>query len=109
MKTTHPTAPKSSEELLQELHTIVADAERLLGTTLADCAQETRAGLRERLAGAQKRLADLYTETSGKIRTGAKRADQTVRAHPYETVALALGVGAWLGALLRRKETDKTP
>jgi len=29
-------------------------------------------------------------------------ADSAIRAHPYESLAIALGVGVLLGALLRR-------
>jgi ElaB/YqjD/DUF883 family membrane-anchored ribosome-binding protein len=33
----------------------------------------------------------------------AKAADRLVRAHPYETVGLAFGIGLLAGILIRRK------
>ncbi|MEO7415281.1 MAG: DUF883 domain-containing protein, partial [Opitutaceae bacterium] len=36
-------------------------------------------------------------------RVATKKADATIRAHPYESIGIAFGVGLLLGALLRRK------
>jgi ElaB/YqjD/DUF883 family membrane-anchored ribosome-binding protein len=80
----------------------VADSERILGASLAECAKEDSAKLKARFAAAQKRLTDLYSGVSDKVRTEAKHADATLRSHPYEAVALAVGVGAMLGVLLHR-------
>ena len=33
----------------------------------------------------------------------ARKADQTIRAHPYESVGVAFGIGVLLGLALRRK------
>ena len=106
MRPAPSTAPINTEELLQQLHTIIVDAEKLLGRTLSESVEDNRSRLRERLAAAQNRLADLYAAATGKVWAGAKRADQTVRSHPYEAMALALGVGVLLGILLRRQGTD---
>jgi ElaB/YqjD/DUF883 family membrane-anchored ribosome-binding protein len=96
-------APRTPEDLLHGLRAIVADSEKLLGATLTQCASESSDGLRTRFAAAQKRLAEVYEGASIKFRSGERSADETVRAHPYETVVLALGVGALLGVLLHRK------
>jgi ElaB/YqjD/DUF883 family membrane-anchored ribosome-binding protein len=109
MKTESPVSKKAPKEILQELHTIVADAESLLGARLSEFAQENGAVLKKRFAAAQKRLAGLHADVSGKIRAGAKRTDQAVRSHPYEAVALALGVGTLFGVLLRRKKIKTNP
>ena len=37
-----------------------------------------------------------------KVVAGARATDETIRAHPYESLAIALGVGVLLGALIRR-------
>jgi len=49
-------------------------------------------------AFAQERLTDLYDSAKEKVTEGARRTDEAIRAHPYESLAIALGVGVLIGA-----------
>ena len=95
-------APESPEQLVTNLRNLLSEAERMMvsssGEHAADKIDELRAGI----ARAQARLQELYGTAREKITIGAKHADETIRAHPYESLAVALGVGVLLGAVLRR-------
>jgi hypothetical protein len=109
MKAENPTCePRTSEELIQELHAIVAQAEKVFGATLAECAHEKGPRLRERLAKAQSQLAELYAEADGKI-LPPRRGEPGGRQPRYEPLALALGVGALLGLVHSRKADGSKP
>jgi len=59
--------------------------------------------LRARFDAARARFADLYEGTRQKVVAGAKCADATIRANPYQSLAIAAGVGLLLGVLLGRR------
>ena len=95
-------AAESAEEVLTQLRNLVAEAEHLLseqGNSVADVATDS---LRHRLAHLTERMEQAYGQAREKITTGARQADTTIRSHPYESLAVALGVGVLLGALLKR-------
>lgn len=93
---------QTPDALLNDLRTLVAEAEGLMGGDITDQARDKMELLRERLTEAQERLSELYTTAKEKVTDGARRTDETIRAHPYESLAIALGIGVLLGALLRR-------
>jgi ElaB/YqjD/DUF883 family membrane-anchored ribosome-binding protein len=49
------------------------------------------------------KLNDYYGTAKEKVVAGARRTDETIRSHPYESLAVALGVGVLVGALIRRR------
>ncbi len=85
-----------------DLGTLAADARELLSAT-ADVAGEKVGAARKRLAAA----LDSAKEVAGCVRdqaiAGAKVADETVRANPYQAIAIGVGVGAVIGYLLGRR------
>ncbi len=91
-----PTPPVDRAALLQELHEIVAQAEKIFGATLEGCAEEKTSTAREE-------LAQLVEKVRAKVNGEVKRADAAIRAHPYVGLAVALGVGALIGAVLARQ------
>lgn len=93
---------QTPDALLDELRALVAEAEGLMGGEVNDHARDKMEQLRERLADAQERLSDLYGSAKEKVSEGARKTDEAIRAHPYESLAIALGVGVLIGALLRR-------
>ncbi|HRE80959.1 MAG TPA: hypothetical protein PLN52_07910 [Opitutaceae bacterium] len=93
---------QTPDALLNDLRTLVAEAESLMGGDITDQARDKLEVLRERLTEAQERLGELYVTAKEKVTEGARRTDETIRAHPYESLAIALGIGVLLGALLRR-------
>lgn len=97
-ETTH-----TPDALLRELRALVAEAETLLDGAPSPEANDTFATLRERFEKAQDRLTGLYGDARKKAVDAAKRADTAVREHPYESLAIAAGVGLIIGLLLGRQ------
>lgn len=91
------------EELMNEIRALAAEAEKMLGPSVAGHSEEALAALRARLEDAQERLSAAYGGAKKKAVAGAKYADETIRDHPYQALALALGVGVLLGVLLGRR------
>ncbi len=96
------TTAESPEALAENLRTLIAEAEKALAASVGEHAEGHLADLHDRLESARERIATLYADTRTKVTAGAKQADTTIRAHPYESLAIALGVGVLLGAVLRR-------
>ena len=105
----HPTENPSQaarDRLLADFKTISADVEALLHATQADVsekARETRARLASTLEKAKANFQEVKAEGLDAAEEVLGKADKTIRAHPYEAIAIALGVGVLLGALLRQK------
>jgi ElaB/YqjD/DUF883 family membrane-anchored ribosome-binding protein len=101
-------AEATPEELLQNIHRLMNEVEALIAQpgTPEDGADSKLAHLRTRLNGATEKLQDFYQSARKKITAGARQADETIRSHPYESMAVALGVGVLLGVLIRRGRRD---
>src|SRR3954465_5386975 len=93
---------KQSQAIENDLGTLAEDARALMAAT-ADVAGEKVGEARKRLAAALERGKEIYDRVKDKAIEGAKVADQTVRANPYQAIAIAAGVGALLGYLVGRK------
>ena len=85
-----------------DLGTLAEDARALLGAT-ADVAGDKVGEARKRLAAALESGKEIYGRVKDKAVEGAKAADETVRANPYQAIAIGVGVGALVGYLLGRK------
>lgn len=96
------TAHESTDAVIENLRSLIAEAEKILNEGAAEPAGEALADLKSRLEDARQRAENLYEDARRKVVAGARQADETIRAHPYESLAIALGVGVLLGALLRR-------
>jgi len=81
---------------------IFAEDARALMTATDDVAGEKVAEARKRLAAALERGKEIYGQVREQAVEGAKAADEAVRAHPYQAIGIALGVGAILGYLVSR-------
>lgn len=107
MKTETDRTAQTPEDVLKELRSLVLEAEKIVAQTSggsSSCDMPLEA-LRERLEAAQERFQKVYEDTRRKLVEGVKYTDQTVREHPYQTVAVALGIGLLAGALLGRRWT----
>ena len=94
------------ERVMADLKALAGDAETLLRATADDAsdkAKDARARLSAAVEKAKTTYADLQERSIETAKEAVKKADDTVRAHPYESIAVAFGVGLLLGALLRRK------
>ena len=81
----------------------LADDARALMTATADVAGEKVGEARKRLAVALERGKEIYGRVKEKAVEGAKVADVAVHEHPYQAIAVGVGIGALLGYLLARR------
>jgi len=88
--------------LRHDARTLMEDARALVEAT-SEIADEKVTQARERLAEALERGKHTYQRFQQKAIEGAKVTDEAIRTHPYQTAAVAFGVGALVGALLARR------
>jgi ElaB/YqjD/DUF883 family membrane-anchored ribosome-binding protein len=93
----------ASKQLLDEMHALVEQAEKMIGSEISDQAGSALGNLRARFDTAQERLSEIYTDTRKKVVDGAKTTDKAIRANPYQSIAIATGVGVLIGLLLSRR------
>jgi ElaB/YqjD/DUF883 family membrane-anchored ribosome-binding protein len=89
----------SSEDTIAELRDLLREAENVLAET-GDAAGGKVEQLRDRLRAALaegRSVADRLREAA---RHQAEELDTRVREHPYESIGIAVGVGALLGLVV---------
>jgi len=104
MKKSSALSAESPEQLVANLRSLLADAEKSLGEGLVEGGESKLEALRERLVSARETAEHLFSSAKEKVVAGAKQTDSAIRSHPYESLAIALGVGVLLGAFLRRNK-----
>jgi len=82
-----------------DMSALADDARGLLNAT-ADVAGAKVAEARQRLSEALERGKQIYGRVREKAVDGAKVADEAITTHPYEAIAIGVGVGALIGYLL---------
>jgi len=82
---------------------LVEDAQELLAAT-AHIAEEKVMAARERLSAAVQSGREVLEDFKEKAIAGAKATDETIRENPYQSIAVALGVGVLLGYFLGRRK-----
>jgi ElaB/YqjD/DUF883 family membrane-anchored ribosome-binding protein len=97
-KTAH--TPK---QILDDLHALVEEAEKMLGGLPAEHPHDAVGTLRARFDVAQERLAEIYSGARKKVISTAKLTDETIRENPYQSAAVAAGVGLLIGLLIGRR------
>ncbi len=103
MKNNNDSTAQTPQDLVNDLHALVAEAEKMMGGAITEHTGDALGALRTRFDAAQERLGDLYEGTRKKVVAGAKCADATIRANPYQSLAIAAGVGLLIGVLLGRR------
>ncbi len=103
MKNNRETTAQTPEAILTDLRALVTEAEQMIsGAPQADGAEAVTT-LRARFDAAQERFSELYTSAKKNVTAGAKYTDETIRANPYQSLAIALGAGLLVGVLLGRR------
>jgi len=98
---------ETPDALRHDSKTLADEAHGLLEATANVAAEKVTAArkrLTEALASAKECAKDTYHQVEDKARAGARQADTVIRGHPYESIAVALGVGALLGMLIARRD-----
>lgn len=85
-----------------ELGQLAEDAHALM-TATADVAGEKVGDARKRLAAALERAKEIAGTVRDKAVAGAKATDEAVHEHPYQAIAIGVGVGLLVGYLLGRR------
>ena len=91
-----------THKISHDVNQLAEDARALL-TATADVAGEKVGEARKRLAAALETGKEMAGCVRDKAIAGAKVADQTVRANPYQAIAIGVGVGALVGYLMGRR------
>ena len=94
-------SPKAAEDLIADISQLMAEAEEMLNESTSHHAEEKVALFATRHDETQARFMEKYLSAKEKVASIARRTDETIRACPYESLAIALGVGVLLGATLR--------
>jgi ElaB/YqjD/DUF883 family membrane-anchored ribosome-binding protein len=92
----------TTEQLLEDLKTVVHDGEELLKAGAEDLSNKGKEA-RERLAAALEMAKETKQKLEERTIAGAKAADRMVRANPYQAIGIAFGVGLLFGFLANRK------
>ncbi|MFZ3127048.1 MAG: DUF883 family protein [Rhodoferax sp.] len=100
-------APLSSEEkLVDDIKSVIADAEDLLSATADQTGEKIvslRARIQERLKDARTRLVAAEAVLLEKTRAAARATDAYVHESPWQAVGIGAGVGFLLGFILGRR------
>jgi len=86
---------KHTQETSNDIGSLAEDARALMAAT-ADVAGE-------KVGEARKRLAAALENARIKAVQGAKAVDEAVHEHPYQAIAIGMGLGAVIGYLLARR------
>jgi ElaB/YqjD/DUF883 family membrane-anchored ribosome-binding protein len=94
------------ERIASDLKLLIRDSESLLKATandMTDKVRETRASLAVALERAKITCSEMGRQSLASARAAARRADSTIRQHPYESIGISFGVGLLIGVLVTRR------
>ena len=94
------------ERVLRDLKALARDSETLLKVAAGDLSEkagEARKRLADALERARATGAELQAQTIASAKAAAKSTDAVIRSHPYESVAIAFGIGVLVGVWAARK------
>ena len=105
MKNRHTSAAQTPADLLNDLRTLVVDAEKMLESSVSEHTEDAVNALRTRYEAASERMGEIYASAKKNVTAGAKYTDETIRANPYQSIAIAAGVGLLVGVLIGRRNS----
>jgi len=91
------------KELFTEMQALVAEAQAMMAESVSEHTADAVSALRSRFADAQERFNEVYAGARKKVIAGAKCTDEAIRENPYQSIAIAAGVGLVVGILLGRR------
>jgi len=93
---------ETPDAVVHDFRTLLDDARSLIVATSESTDEKVNAA-RRRLETALQNGRGIFSELQEHARESLDSADACVRRHPYETLMIALGVGALFGHLLTRR------
>ena len=100
---THSSSETMKRKLLADFNAVVTEADQLLQLIAdegGDKASALRTRVEDNLNAAKKRLRSLEDAVVEKTRAGARATDEYVHENPWQTVGVAAGLSAVVGALI---------
>jgi ElaB/YqjD/DUF883 family membrane-anchored ribosome-binding protein len=102
--------PVTADQLIDDLQTVIRDAENLLratasqgGEMIGEKMQEVRERAEESVRQAKDRLAGIQEDAMERAQELAGDANEYVRGNPWQSVGIAAGIGLVLGLLVARR------
>lgn len=96
------TRQEANRRLVSDLKLVTRDAEDLLNATAED-AEEAVRNVRDRLATTLESAKATCESLQEKSVQTAKATEQVIRAHPYESFGIGLGIVLVIGVLLSHR------
>ncbi len=93
---------ETPDALRHDARTLTEDAQALLEATREAVDEKVQAA-RERLSESIEHSRETYSDLQQQVVQRARKADEAIHEHPYQTAFVALGVGAMLGFILSRR------
>ena len=93
---------EASERTADNLKTAMEGVEDVMRATAGQTEEKVKE-LRSQLASALDSAKVVYQRLQDRTVAAARATDKTIRAHPYETVGIAFGLGLLVGVLVARK------
>ena len=93
------------DAIIANITQLMDEAEQMLRDSTSQHAEQQIELLRTRCDNVQTSLAAFCASAGRAISAGARRTDRTIRAHPYESLAVALGAGVLFGMGLARRNS----
>ena len=93
---------QETQAVCNDMGQLAEDAQALMAAT-ADVAGDKVTAARKRLAAALESAKAVAGKIRDKTVAGAKAADEAVHEHPYQAIAIGVGVGLVVGYLLSRR------
>lgn len=94
------------DKLMEDLRTVVADAEELLRTTANQAGEgvaAARARIQDSLQVVKEQLVAAETAVLERIQQAAKDTDQYVHDNPWKTIGISACAGVIVGMLVARR------
>lgn len=105
MKSNNDTTANKPSKLLEDLHALVSEAEKLIGNADTAPHPDVLTNLRTRFEASQAHLNELYADTRKQVVAGAKCTDTAIRENPYQSLAIVAGAALIVGFFVGRRST----
>lgn len=91
------------EAIIANITQLMDEAEQMLRDSTSHHAEAQIELLRTRCEDLRTHFTR-FCETAGRVITdGARKTDRAIRTHPYQSAAIALGIGTLLGVMVGRR------
>src|SRR4051812_5086510 len=100
-----PSHPKNADELIADISKLMAEAEEMLSESTSHHAEEHLELYRESNKPAGPKLLARYANAKSSLAMVARNTGEMIRTYPFESAAVALGLGVLVGACLNRKQS----